>query len=141
MRISDWSSDVCSSDLVIGVVPAHFKDTGAFTLPFDRFHKMCPAGFHALVQGGPVKVFAGFEVMADFPEDPGVSNGGTTDHDAVHLVCNPPCRRFFYRVYIAVPENGNTDQGGAPDFPDECPVGRDVVQMGTGEEGEGERKR
>src|SRR3546814_13090758 len=54
MRISDWSSDVCSSDLVDADVaqPAQFMATGG------QFHEAVPVGqLHAVHRVGGVGVF------------------------------------------------------------------------------------
>src|SRR3546814_14952696 len=39
MRISDWSSDVCSSDLSTALAPIDFVDTVASSIPFSHFER------------------------------------------------------------------------------------------------------
>src|SRR3546814_13791714 len=45
MRISDWSSDVCSSDLVLGVILPHYIARGsresAFRMKLGADHRLC----------------------------------------------------------------------------------------------------
>src|SRR3546814_14274193 len=67
MRISDWSSDVCSSDLIAGLAPAPEDE------PADRHHDETDRGQHAdklvhpaeelpLVPGDPIADNAIYDV-------------------------------------------------------------------------------
>src|SRR3546814_15048375 len=67
MRISDWSSDVCSSDLIAGLAPAPEDE------PADRHHDETDRGQHAdklvhpaeelpLVPGDPIAANAIYDV-------------------------------------------------------------------------------
>src|SRR3546814_3054533 len=72
MRISDWSSDVCSSDLLVAA-------------PFR------PAGVHALQHLGPVLAFGATSARIDL--DIGVVRVGLARQQRGHLVLVRPLRQ------------------------------------------------
>src|SRR3546814_5058640 len=104
-------------------MPAHLEDTGFLAFPFERFLEVGAAYSHPLGDGWAGQVFTGLEEMLDFAEYPRIADGGSANHDAVHLVFHAPRRSLFHAVHITVAEDGDADTGVAFDFTDEVPIG------------------
>src|SRR3546814_4172945 len=75
MRISDWSSDVCSSDLLAGAINASGAGVTASIIADE--------GGHRLILKGPTGEAGAFTLTADAGADPGLSTfatgGGMTE--------------------------------------------------------------
>ena len=79
---------------------AHFIDAGNGTLPLERFIQMFFADSHTLFKRRRVGHFAVFYIMFYFAEHPGVTNGGTANHDANYLKGLPGIKEYRNRLVI-----------------------------------------
>src|SRR3546814_20962416 len=110
MRISDWSSDVCSSDLLVREVFAE-RDAGAVLVADDvgRPDVRAVGGFHAEVEAAGlfgrllrvIKAYRLADRAVDLADDdaavfPGVAGGGDV-HDA-QLGAQPAALLYRKRV-------------------------------------------
>ena len=84
------------------------------------------------------KFFAGVEEMPDFPEDPGMAEGGAADHDPVHPVALESLAGPGGRVDVAVADDGDVHPGIGLDRPDEGPVRLALVHLAAGPAVDGE---
>src|SRR3546814_10846720 len=64
MRISDWSSDVCSSDLTAGHIAYHLADDDALFCGDTLFAMGCGR----LFEGTPQQMWANFEKLMALPD-------------------------------------------------------------------------
>ena len=67
--------------------------------------------------------------FAHFGEEPGGTEGGTSDHDGVHSVAVETLARTFRRAHIPVSYNRYVHVRVIFDFADECPIGFAAVHL------------
>ena len=67
--------------------------------------------------------------MFYFAEHPGVTNGGTANHDAIYAVTVLIFKRFLRTVNIAVTKNGYMYAGVIFYFGYQCPVGFALIHL------------
>ena len=60
--------------------------------------------------------------MFDVPEDPGIADGATADHDAIHPVLIAVGFGFFRTIDVAIAKNGDLDVRVLFDFLDVGPI-------------------
>src|SRR3546814_15841001 len=114
MRISDWSSDVCSSDLCIGGRDVHFVSVGQPSRVFDGARLVALAGRG--VKGPALRFAARYE-----PKGAAGQAGGGGPRHAVYAVCFA-AHGFTSRWMTA---------GGASRFDGSAGVGRPARQGGV----------
>src|SRR5690349_18132352 len=77
--------------------------------------------------------------MSYFTEDPGIANGGTTNHNAIHTITVLILQRFLCAVDIAVTKDGNMYTRIVFYFGYKAPVGLAFIQLAAGAAMNGER--
>src|SRR3546814_17030524 len=101
MRISDWSSDVCSSDLWGYNENAAKLGLGVVTLLYDPYFRVVARGVENIPARGPVLLIANHSGQLPLA---GVLFGGAT---AINPDGPRPARAMAERFFPMVPWSGN----------------------------------
>src|SRR3546814_19613704 len=111
MRISDWSSDVCSSDLAFGICaprlnslqPYYRRGQGADgTLRREQMTPMSPARLALAIQASLLLSFAGISSAQDAAPAEPTDQAQTLDTVTVTAIGRASCReRVCQYVYIS----------------------------------------
>src|SRR6185312_4786840 len=83
--------------------------------------------------------FAGFHKLFYFPEYPGMTDGRTTNHNAVNAVPVFVVKRFLRTVDVAIAENGDMYARIVFHLPDQLPVGDTFIHLAAGTAVNGKR--
>src|ERR1700676_4003551 len=93
---------------------------------------MLPDHFYPLVDGSRFQMISCSQKMSDLPENPGISDSGASNHDAIHSIPVFIFKRFLGTVNIAVAKDGNMHTRIIFNSCDQRPVSLSFIQLRPG---------
>src|SRR3546814_19706339 len=95
MRISDWSSDVCSSDLIVMPFPVLVINGGA---PLHRVRKALRVQWSG--DGLGMQRFDHIQKITPVPVGPGLERGARSEERRVGKECCSTCRSWWSPFHL-----------------------------------------
>ena len=107
----------------------HFIYAATKPLPFYRTIQMFADHFYSLLNSWRQADVHRFEKMFYLIKDPGITDRGTTDHNAIYTITVFIFQCFFRRINITISKNRNLNTGIFFHFRDQCPVSFAFIKL------------
>src|SRR5258708_22204798 len=99
---------------------------------------MLPDSFYSFSDRWGSSMITRFKEVFDFLKNPGIADGGSSDHDTVHSISVLILKRFFGVIDISIAKYGNLYAGIRLHFSNQRPVGIAFIQLCAGSAMNGE---